>query len=92
MSPMRELEMNKKQRIGPKLQRPLAVVFGVALLVAGLAVGTRGPAGEGDTASRWVVFGLFLAGVLAMTWSPSRRVEDRDIAESPTAHYTRSSR
>ena len=89
---MREQRVNRNQRIAPKVQRPLAVVFGFALVVVALWLGSRGQWGGGDSAGRWVVFALLLAGVLAMTWTPASAAEDEDADESHEAHYSRSGR
>lgn len=72
--------------------RTLAVISGLALVVAGIAVATQSQLGGIESVSRWLVFALLLSGVLAMTWSPAVPDHDEEESEIRSVHYMRSGR
>lgn len=89
---MREQKVNRSQRVGPKVLRTLAVVSGLALIAAGIAVATQSQLGGIESVSRWLVFALLLSGVLAMTWSPATPEHDGEESEIQSVHYMGSGR
>lgn len=71
------------------MQRSLAVLVGCAMVVAGVVVAINSQAHAVSSIAGWVVFGLLLAGALAMTWSPSDSDEVDDVVGAEPVEFTR---